>query len=88
MKTKTQNSITKKEARKIEMLGEAKILDSYKSHYDLVVIDGQLELDQYTDKENQTIQSIIEDVKVIEPHQIGSGELPIFGRFNFTGSLN
>lgn len=72
MKTKTQNSITKKEARKIEMLGEAKILDSYKSHYDLVVIDGQLELDQHGRK----------------TFQIGSGELPIFGRFNFTGSLN
>lgn len=74
MKTQTQsqNLITKKEARQIEMFGEAKNLNSYKSHYDLVVMDGQLELDQHGRK----------------TFQIGSSELPIFGRFKFTGSLN
>ncbi len=90
MKTQTQsqNLITKKEARQIEMLGEAKNLDSYKSHYDLVVMDGQLELDQHISKVENTIDSFIEANETIEPYQIGCGDLPIFGRFNFSGSLN
>lgn len=74
MKTQTQNSnlITKKEARQIEMFGEAKNINGYKSQYDLVVMDGQLELDQYCKK----------------TFQVGKSELPIFGRFKFSGSLN
>lgn len=71
-KTQTQNLLTKKEARQIEMLGEAKNINCYKSQYDLVVMDGQLELDQYCKK----------------TFQIGKSELPIFGRFKFSGSLN
>lgn len=62
-KLKTQKTIlTKKDLKEIEMIGEAKNLDSYKSMFDLFISGYVSELDQHQNKE----------------FQVGRGTIPIY----------
>lgn len=54
--------ITKKEAKQIELFGEAKNMDSYKSIYDLHINGSVSELDQFNSRS----------------YEVGSGTIPIY----------
>lgn len=84
MKTQTQNSkpLNRKEIKEIQEIGEAKNIDSGNSLITINMVDGQLELEHFTDGD-----FYLEDTK--KPMlQIGCGALPVIGRFKFSGSLN